>query len=426
MRTLVLSLLICPLAALAQAPVIEISGANFRPMPIALPAPQALNDAARTLSPDFDDAFFFDCSAAGIFQVLDRKSYLADAREGFTASTITFSRWADVGAEALVKVQLSVDGRDVRGEMRLFTVSSGKEDLRLVHVEPVDRPRRLAHFFADALYKHFTREPGPFQSHLAYVRKVGANKDVFLGDWDGKRALPVAQGNINLLPVVGPQGDSVAYTSYRSGHPALYLQRPGGAPVTLVSTVAMVTGASFSPDGRRLAYSMAQGEGAQIYVADANGANPQPLTDTPYFINSSPTWSPDGKRIAFVSTRGGTPQLYVLTVANAADVRRLTFQGNYNQTPDWSPRGDLIAFTARDERNAFDLFTVNVETGKVNRLTQDQGNNQEPSFSPNGRLVVFASDRTGSSMLWVMTAEGQNQKMLPLDKGNYSTPDWGP
>ncbi len=292
MRTLVLSLLICPLAALAQAPVIEISGANFRPMPIAVPAPQALNDAARTVSPEFDDAFFFDCSAAGIFQVLDRKSYLADAREGFTASTITFSRWADVGAEALVKVQLSVDGRDVRGEMRLFTVSSGKEDLRLVHVEPVDRPRRMAHFFADALYKHFTREPGPFQSHLAFVRKVGANKDVYLGDWDGKRALPVAQGNINLLPVVGPQGDSVAYTSYRSGHPALYLQRPGGTPVTLVSTGAMVTGASFSPDGRRLAYSMAQGEGAQIFVADANGANPQAADRHPLLHQLEPHLEP--------------------------------------------------------------------------------------------------------------------------------------
>jgi hypothetical protein len=25
-----------------------------------------------------------------------------------------------------------------------------------------------------------------------------------------------------------------------------------------------------------------------------------------------------------------------------------------------------------------------------------------------------------------MTAEGQNQKMLPLEKGDYSTPDWGP
>ena len=425
MRTLVLSLLLCPLVSLAQAPVIEISGANFRPLPIAVPVPQTLNDGARTASPDFDNAFFFDCSAAGIFQVLDRKSYLADAREGFTASTITFSRWADVGAEALVKVQLAVDGRDLRGEMRLFTVSSGKEELRLVHVESVDQPRRLAHFFADALYKQFTREPGPFQSHLAFVRRAGKNKDVYLADWDGKRAVAVTQGSINLLPVVGPQGDSVAFTSYRSGKPALYQQRAGGIPIPLVTTGAMVTGAAFSPDGRRLAFSMAQGEGAQLYVADANGGNPQALTDTPYFINSSPSWSPDGKRLAFVSNRAGTPQLYVLSVANPKDVRRLTFQGNYNQTPSWSPRGDLIAFTARDERAAFDLFTVQVDSGKVTRLTQDQGNNQEPSFSPNGRLLVFSSNRTGTSMLWVMTADGQNQKMLPLEKGDYSTPDWG-
>jgi TolB protein len=424
-RTLVLCLLACPLVALAQAPIIEISGANFRPLPLAVPLPQTLNDGARTAAPAFDDAFFFDCSAAGIFQVLDRKSYLADSREGFTASTITFSRWADIGAEALVKVQLSVDGSELRGEMRLFTVASGREDLRLVHVEPVDQPRKLAHFFADALYKQFTREPGPFQSHLAFVRRVGKGKDVYLGDWDGRRAAAVAQGNINVLPAVTPDG-AVAYTSYRSGKPALYLQKPGGSVTTLVQPGAMATGAAFSPDGKRLAYSLAQGEGTQLFVANADGSKPVALTDTPYLINSSPTWSPDGKRLAFVSNRAGNPQIYVLTVANPKDVRRLTFKGNYNQTPDWSPRGDLIAFTARDERNAFDLFTVNVETGKITRLTQDQGNNQEPTFAPNGRLVVFSSNRTGTSQLWVMTPDGQNQKMLPLEKGDYTTPDWGP
>ena len=41
-------------------------------------------------------------------------------------------------------------------------------------------------------------------------------------------------------------------------------------------------------------------------VADAGGGNPQPLTDTPYFINSSPTWSPDGKSVAWV--QGGDPE----------------------------------------------------------------------------------------------------------------------
>ena len=111
--------------------------------------------------------------------------------------------------------------------------------------------------------------------------------------------------------------------------------------------------------------------------------------------------------------------------ADGSGVKRLTFQGNYNQTPDWSPRGDLVAFTARDERNAFDLFTVNVDTGKVTRLTQDQGNNEEPTFSPNGRLIMFSSNRTGTAHLWVMTADGNNQVPLPMEKGSWLTPDWG-
>jgi len=112
--------------------------------------------------------------------------------------------------------------------------------------------------------------------------------------------------------------------------------------------------------------------------------------------------------------------------ADGSSPRRLTFQGNYNQTPDWSPRGDLIAFTARDERNAFDLFTVNVDTGKITRLTQDQANNEEPSFSPNGRLILFTSTRNGGNQLFVMTADGNNPVALPMEKGQYLTPDWAP
>jgi TolB protein len=111
--------------------------------------------------------------------------------------------------------------------------------------------------------------------------------------------------------------------------------------------------------------------------------------------------------------------------ADGSGVKRLTFQGTYNTTPSWSPRGDLIAFTARDERNAFDLFTVNVDTGKVVRLTQDASNNEEPVFSPNGRLILFTSTRTGTRHLHVMTADGSNQLPLPIEKGDYATPDWG-
>ncbi len=410
------------LPASAQAPVLEISGANFRPLPLAVVAPVAQEGVPKSAVTELDEALVFDLAAAGIFQLLDRKSFLADAKEGITAGTINFARWADVGAEGLVKTQVALEGGTVRGDLRLFSVSGAKEDFKFSHAVPVEETRRLAHAFADALYKYFTRETGPFASRITYVRKSGTSKDVYVSDWDGRNAQGVAVGGINLLPALGP-GNVIGFTSYRAGHPDLYLAR-GGQVTRLATTGQMSTGIAFSWDGKKIAYSLANGEAAQIWVANPDGTNARQLTNTPFFINTSPAWSPDGKRLAFVSNRGGSPQIYVMS-AEGGDARRLTFQGNYNQTPDWSPRGDLIAFTARDERNAFDVFTVNVESGKVNRLTQDQGNNEEPSFSPNGRLLLFTSTRGGSSGLYVMTHEGANQLPLPLEKGNYQTPDWG-
>lgn len=410
------------LPALAQQPVIEISGANFRPMPIAVPAPLTQDDGATAASAEFDAALLFDLQACGLFQVLDRKSYLSDAKEGVTASAIAFPNWLNVGAESLVKTQLSKDGESLRGDLRLFNVNAGREELKAS--ESAADARRLAHKLANAVYKHFTKETGPFETKISFVRKVAGGKDVYLADWDGKNAAAISRGNINVLPAVAPDR-SVAFTSYKRGKPELFVGRVGGEASPLVSNGRMVAGVDFSPDGKRIAYSVADGENAEISVANADGSGAKRITDTKYFLNSSPAWSPDGKKLAFVSNRGGTPQVYLMN-ADGSDVKRLTFQGNYNQTPSWSPRGDLIAFTARDERNAFDLFTIEVATGKVKRLTQDTKNNEEPSFSPNGRLILFTSTRTGSKSLFVMTFDGNNQIALPMDKGEFTTPDWGP
>ncbi len=418
----VVLLTLLPGMVFAQAKVIEISGANFRPMPIAVPAPSSADASSRPQVGDFDETFTYDLGAAGLFQILDRKSFLVGTKEGLTAASINFPAWTNVGAESLLKVQLSTEAGQLHGELRLFTVASGKEELKLGH--SARDGRKLAHWLANAVYKFFTHETGPFESHITYARKTTQGKDIYLADWDGRGAQLVAGGGINVLPALHPDGATVAYTSFRKGKPDLYSQRVGGAPNTLVQTGRMATGLAYSPDGSRIAYSLADGESAQIYISGADGSSPRAITNTPYFINSSPSWSPDGKRLAFVSNRGGSPQVYVMS-SEGGEAKRLTFQGNYNQTPDWSPRGDLIAFTARDERNAFDLFTVNVETSKVTRLTQDQGNNEEPSFSPNGRLIVFTSTRRGTPQLFVMTFDGNSQQPLPMEKGSFLTPDWG-
>ena len=426
--TLLAPCLALPIAASAsaQAPVIEISGANFRPMPIAFPLTVSDPAVPKARAIEFDNTLLFDLSAAGIFKVLDRNSFIADSQEGFSVTNIRFNRWADVGADALVKVKLSAQGDQLRGELHVYTVGTQREEFTASHSVAIPDARRLAHRFADGMFKSFTKEPGSFETHLAYTRKASDSKQVWLSDWDGGNALPIATDGLNILPSVLPDGTGVAFTSFRSGKPLIYVQKPGGVPNLLVKSSLMATGIAFSRDGRRIAYAVSNGENSQVFAADANGAGPKPLTDTPFFINSSPTWSPDGKRIAFVSNRGGSPQIYVMNADGTGALKRLTFQGNYNQTPDWSPRGDLIAFTARDELGIFDLFTVNVDTGKIARLTQDQGSNEEPTFSPNGRLIIFSSTRAGPAQLYVMTSDGNNQLRLPSAPANVTTPSWGP
>lgn len=414
-----------PLAALAQQPTIAITGATFRPTPLAIAPPATQDDVAKKAAAEFDATLTFDLQACGLFQLLDRKSFLADAKEGVTAVTINFPNWVNVGAEALVKTQLSAEGDLVHADLRLFNVNAGRELLKASESMPLKDVRRLAHKLANIVYKEFSKETGPFETKIAFVRKTKDGKDVYLADWDGRNASALTNGGVNVLPAVVPDHNGAAFTSYRRGKPELFVSR-GGEVSPLVSVGRMVSGVAYSQDGKRIAYSVSDGEHAEVYVSGPDGSNPKAVTDTKFFLNSSPSWSPDGKKIAFVSNRAGNPQVYVMN-ADGSGVERITFQGNYNQTPAWSPRGDIIAFTARDERNAFDIFTVEVATKKIKRLTQDAANNEEPSFSPNGRLIVFTSTRGGggSNQLYVMTFDGNNQIALPTDKGEYSTPDWG-
>jgi TolB protein len=406
--------------------VLSLSGANFRPLPLAIAVPLYAGAASHPGGEEIDDTLHQDLTVSGLFDLLDRKGFLADPSEGLAATDIKFARWQDVGAEGLVK--LLVTGTDpVTAEFHLYNSVTGKEDLKKRYTSSLAEVRTLAHRFADDLFTFYTHEPGAFQTRMSFVRKVKGIKQIFVSDWDGHNARQLTMSSLNLLPAWAPDAERLVYTGYSSGTPDLWVYdfRTAKPVLLLHRTSSLITGGCFSQDGKRVAFAMSEDDGnSHIWVAGAGGENPRRLTDG-FGINSSPTFSPDGKQIAFVSNRAGNPQIYVMPAEGGAP-RRITFQGNYNQTPDWSPRGDLIAFTARDERSVFDIFTVDPASGKITRLTQDQGSNEEPTFSPNGRLIAFASTRTGLSQMFVMSADGNFQRQMTTSKEGVFTPAWGP
>jgi TolB protein len=362
-----------------------------------------------------------------VFKVLDPRSFIADSKqEGLSGASINFSDWINVGAEGLIKVGIYRSGKQIAMEGHLFDVASGKELLHKKYKGNAAGLRKMAHRFADAVVRHFTGSPSVFFTKIVFAKRTRReSKEICIMDFDGRNERCVVKnGAINLLPAWSA-GDGVYYSSYLHGGPHLYLYDLKKKKSRVISkSPGLNIGASASPDGKAVALTLSRDDNSEIYVLNADGSRPRRLTRA-WAIDSSPSWSPDARRISFVSERSGNPQVYMMK-SDGSGAKRLTFQGNYNQTPDWSPRGDFILFNARDERLVYDIFKINWTTGEIVRLTQDQGNNEHPTFAPNGELVVFTSTRTGESKLYIMSADGTNQRQISRGKGEYTTPEWGP
>jgi TolB protein len=426
MRRALLAALAAAVATAAPAQertYVDVGSPNFQPLPIAVAPFEGEGDVR---AGEVSDVVRSDLALSGLFDVLDPKGFLADPAEGFAAPSIRFARWADVGADGLVKARVRRAGAELEGDLHLYEVRAGREALATTVRASAAEPRALAHRLADAIVRHYTREPGVFSTKIAAIRKAKGVFELLLFDADGKNPrVLLSERAILLTPAWRPDGKELLLTSYRGGRPEIWVYRLADKSFRKLSSVPNAMGGVYSPDGARIAFTASDGGNADVWVMNADGSGARRLTTTPS-LDLSPAWSPDGKRLAFVSDRAGTPQIYVMG-ADGGDAKRLTFQGNYNQTPQWSPRGDLVAFTARDERKVFDVFVISPESGRIERVTQDQGRtNEEPSWAPNGRLMVFKTDRNGPAQLVVSDAKGERQTVVAGGVGDLTAPAWGP
>ncbi|WP_242394525.1 protein TolB [Anaeromyxobacter oryzisoli] len=419
-------LLLAAPAAAQERPTIVVGSPEFRPLPLAVV--EFGGDAeARRAAAEATALVRADLTLSGLFDVLDPKGFLADPTEGYAPTAIKFARWADVGADGLVKARLARTATDLAGELHLYDVRGGREVLaKTIHVA-ASEPRRLAHRIADEIVRYYTHEPGVFATQIAAVRKRPGAYELVLLDVDGgsPRVL-LSERRALMAPTWRPDGRELLVTSYRTGRPEIWAYRLADRSFRQLGGIPNSMGGVYSPDGSRIAFSVTKDGNTHLWVMNADGGGARQLTHE-RCIDVTPTWSPDGRQIAFSSDRAGSSQLYVIG-ADGGNLRRLTFQGNYNQTPQWSPRGDQIAFTARDERLVFDVFAISPATGTITRLTQDQGRtNEEPSWAPNGRLLVFRTDRGGIWQLVVSDAHGDRQTVIAGARGTeLAGAAWGP
>jgi Tol biopolymer transport system component len=138
--------------------------------------------------------------------------------------------------------------------------------------------------------------------------------------------------------------------------------------------------------------------------------------------DSEPTWSPDGMTIAFISNRSQQSDVYTMQ-PDGSDQRRLTPNGGVRDNLTWSPNGEFIAYTA--ETTEKQIHKVNVRSLQVIQLTSIS-NNFNPQWSPNGEQIAFVSDRDGNFEIYIMRADGTEQRNVSSHPAYDQNPAWSP
>jgi len=179
--------------------------------------------------------------------------------------------------------------------------------------------------------------------------------------------------------------------------------------------------ATFSPDGKFIAFSSTKSGSSHIWLKIIGEGEPQPLTKGEGF-NRNPVWSPDGRQIAYVSQQGNQTALWRIPAIGGAPVSLGTLPVGSPRLRRWSRDKATIYYEAR--RN---LFAFDIASGRERKVTNFDENNSSArhfSLSPAEDRIAYIEGKVGQFDLWCMPVEGGTPTQITNDAASDRFPVW--
>jgi TolB protein len=244
---------------------------------------------------------------------------------------------------------------------------------------------------------------GKYIVFQARSSKPGKCDQIFMMTLDGKRVRRISQG----------YGATAAPCFFSSGNKILY-----------ASTHAQFLGQCPPQPDSAKGYVWPLISAYDLYIADTNGTPISRLT-TNNFYDAEPTMSLKSDRIVFTSTRGGDIDLWSVRL-DGSDARQLTHENGYDGNAALSPDGSKIAFCAsRPTGDALtqyrtmlqqglfvpdnlEIYVMNADGSDQKQLTHLGGLYLAPAWTPDGKHLIFSSDH--------LDPTGKNFDLFTIDK----------
>ncbi|OOV83946.1 Tol-Pal system beta propeller repeat protein TolB [Acinetobacter sp. ANC 5600] len=312
---------------------------------------------------------------------------------------------------------------------QLYDVEKKQYLLNELLTVPASRYRQAAHMISDAIYQALTGIPGDFSGRIAYVLRNAATPDqrytLQIADTDGEQPRTILTSRDPILsPAWTPDAKKLAYVSFETKRPAIYIQDLASGNREKVASFRGLNGApSFSPDGKSMLFTASMHGNPEIYQMDLQTRQLKRMTNDTA-IDTEARYAPDGKSFIFTSDRGGSPQIYTYNLS-AESVKRLTFRGAFNARGTLSADGKKLALVHRPSGSNYKVAVQDIGSGVTNILTPTSLD-ESPSFSPNGQMVVYATREANRGLLSIMSLDGRFRMNLPSEQGEVREPAWAP
>src|SRR5690606_6757216 len=204
---------------------------------------------------------------------------------------------------------------------------------------------------------------------------------------------PDDAGNINISPIVSPEGKYVIFYSERNLF-SIDLFLADRATGRILRTLSSAT--------------------QRAHVDDYN------------YIESTATWSPDSRRIAYPVFSKGDNIIVIVDVETGRNIRNIEVPGvEYYNYLAWSPDGNSLLISGLVDTHS-DLFLYDMESGEVRQLTDDGYSEIQPAWSADGSIIVFATDRGFDTNLEALQFGSYKLAVMDMDSGDMEVLDFFP
>jgi Tol biopolymer transport system component/plastocyanin len=296
---------------------------------------------------------------------------------------------------------------------------------------------------------------GVYGYYCKYHRAMGMTGRVVV-----LRDLPPASGTVPPSSTPGPSptpgptalpgGDDIVFDYFATevdsaSRTDLFVVAADGSGKRQLTNTATMSEAqpSWSPERRRVAYTVTQGDPAvgpwQLAVLNLDSGQSRAITAGREHYE--PDWRPDGSLIAFTSlTRSGqvvvSSELAVVAPDGSGYRVLLRLNSTYYSVgnPAWSPDGQQIAFTLESGTAGGELYVMDIATGTARKLLDHPGwDDIDPAWSPDGRYIAFASGVARGSVtatyhtIWVLNrTTGAAGAIVTVPEWDLRGPSWSP